>query len=151
MRPALSGRAAAVLLSLAALHALAVAQTAARPAGTAGPQAERAACLFKPEGTDREACLREAAAARAESRRGGLDDSAGAEQRERNAQERCRPLPAAEREDCLRRLRGEGTTSGSVEGGGIYRELVTRSTDSPGAPASAAAAGNSASASISTR
>ena len=151
MNPSLGGRAAAALLMLAVSHAASLAQAPPRPAPAASAQAERAACLFKPEGTDREACLREAAAARAEAQRGTLGNATSAEQRQQNAQDRCRPLPATEREDCLRRLRGEGTTSGSVEGGGIYRELVTRSTDPPAASDAASAPGSSASASISTR
>ena len=44
----------------------------------------------------------------------------------RNALKRCVPLPDAERKDCVARMQGQGTISGSVEGGGIYRELVTR-------------------------
>ena len=37
--------------------------------------------------------------------------------------ERCVPLPAADQEDCVRRMNGEGIVRGSVEEGGIYREL----------------------------
>lgn len=44
----------------------------------------------------------------------------------RNALKRCEPLPEDDRKDCLARMKGQGTTSGSVAGGGIYRELVTR-------------------------
>jgi hypothetical protein len=44
----------------------------------------------------------------------------------RNALKRCEPLPEQDRKDCLARMQGQGTTSGSVAGGGIYRELVTR-------------------------
>lgn len=43
-----------------------------------------------------------------------------------NAVRRCEALPDAERKDCLARMQGQGTVSGSVEGGGVYRELVTR-------------------------
>lgn len=44
----------------------------------------------------------------------------------RNALKRCEPLPPTLRSDCLARMQGQGSTSGSVAGGGIYRELVTR-------------------------
>jgi hypothetical protein len=44
----------------------------------------------------------------------------------RNALKRCEPLPEQDRKDCVARMQGQGTTSGSVAGGGIYRELVTR-------------------------
>jgi hypothetical protein len=43
-----------------------------------------------------------------------------------NALRRCEPLPDDQRRDCVARMQGQGTVSGSVEGGGIYRELVTR-------------------------
>jgi len=51
----------------------------------------------------------------------------------RNALKRCEPLPEPERKDCVARMRGQGTISGSVAGGGIYRELVTREIGVPGA------------------
>lgn len=43
-----------------------------------------------------------------------------------NQLRRCEALPDAERKDCVARMQGRGTASGSVEGGGIYRELITR-------------------------
>ena len=64
-----------------------------------------------------------AGAALQEARRGRLDD--GDAQFERNRLLRCDRQPAEDRPDCVRRMNGEGVTSGSVEGGGIYRELVT--------------------------
>jgi hypothetical protein len=75
---------------------------------------------------DRGSCLREEAAARAEMKQGKRDSSgdSGAFYQQ-NALARCGALPAADRADCERRVRGEGTTSGNVSGGGIYRELVT--------------------------
>ncbi len=45
----------------------------------------------------------------------------------RNALKRCEPLSEPDRTDCVARMQGQGTTSGSVASGGIYRELVTRS------------------------
>lgn len=51
----------------------------------------------------------------------------------RNALKRCDPLPEPQRKDCVARTRGEGTTSGSVASGGIYRELVTIEVGVPGA------------------
>lgn len=44
----------------------------------------------------------------------------------RNLIQRCNALPLGLRGDCVARMQGQGTTSGSVAGGGIYRELVTR-------------------------
>jgi len=86
-------------------------------------KSDRAACMRGDTGQDRATCLKEAGAARAEARRGRLGDGEGAF--ERNRMVRCDPLPESDRQDCIRRMNGEGTVSGSVEGGGIYRELRT--------------------------
>ncbi len=59
----------------------------------------------------------------------------------RNALQRCEGLAGDDRRDCVARIaNGSGTTSGSVEGGGIYRELVTRETVPPVPPAASAPA-----------
>lgn len=85
-------------------------------------QKERAACLSGESIETRETCLREAGAALQEARRGGL--AAGNERElEQNRLSRCAALPESDREDCVRRMRGEGTASGSVQQGGIFREL----------------------------
>ena len=83
-------------------------------------QAERAACERLAEDDARASCLRELAAARAEARRGGLDD--GAADYRANALVRCERLPPDDRRDCIARITGAGTVSGSVEGGGLLRE-----------------------------
>ena len=57
-----------------------------------------------------------------------------------NALKRCTPLPEELRRDCEARMRGAGTVSGSVEAGGIYRELVTRYVDTDAARDSATSA-----------
>ncbi len=82
---------------------------------------------------DKDACLREAAAARAWRARGGdAGDSPAAGQAadparfQRNEARRCDPLPPELRDDCLARVRGEGFAAGSVGGGGIFRESTTR-------------------------
>ena len=84
---------------------------------------DRAVCASAQPYEDRAACLREAGAVLNEAKRGikGGDSSAY----ERNRLIRCDALGDADREDCLRRMRGEGTVSGSVESGGVYRELRT--------------------------
>ncbi len=84
---------------------------------------ERAACMSGQSKQDRTTCLREAGAALQEAKRGRSDESQHLY--EKNRLLRCDRLPAADRDDCLRRMRGEGSVSGSVEGGGIYRELQT--------------------------
>ena len=86
-------------------------------------QEERAACTQLTDADARKTCLREAGAARVEAKRGGLVEQDAEYQK--NLTARCNYLPAGDREDCERRMRGEGTTSGSIAGGGIYRELRT--------------------------
>jgi hypothetical protein len=85
-------------------------------------QEERARCM-QSAAEDQKACLREAGAALQASRRGQLNEDESNFDKNRLA--RCAYLPEADRPDCERRMRGEGTVSGSVEGGGIYRELRT--------------------------
>jgi hypothetical protein len=133
-------QAASVLLAASAASVCA----SALAAGGAGvPDAkkryeqERAACLSGVSRQERTACLREAAAAYAQARRGALDDGAAAAQYQRNALQRCERLPDEDRRACIARMQGQGTTSGSVEGGGIYRELVTREVSPPASGASA--------------
>jgi hypothetical protein len=86
-------------------------------------QRERAACLSGQSNQDRATCLKEAGAALQAARRGNFTDDASTY--DRNRLLRCERVAAADREDCLRRMRGEGTVSGSAESGGIYRELRT--------------------------
>jgi hypothetical protein len=87
-------------------------------------QIERANCFNGHSNEDRGTCLTEANAALAEKQRGRLD-MVGA-QYQKNASLRCQPLSDENRDACERRMRGEGTVTGSAEAGGIYRELVTQ-------------------------
>ena len=80
---------------------------------------ERARCQAA---EDRRACLREAGAALQEAKAGKLADANTSF--ESNKVARCSYLKGDDREYCVRRMNGEGTTSGSVEGGGILRELT---------------------------
>ena len=86
-------------------------------------QQEAAACRTSTR-QDRAACMREAAAARDEARRGRLADRGASY--DKNAAQRCDRLPDDDRRACLMRMQGQGTTSGSVDGGGILREQVVR-------------------------
>lgn len=72
---------------------------------------------------DRATCLREARNALAEKRRGMLGNAGG--HFEANALARCEPHAGEERLACQTRIRGQGTTSGSVAGGGVLREIET--------------------------
>ena len=86
-------------------------------------QRDRAACMSGQPGQDRVTCLQEASAALQESGRGNLND--GQAEFERNRLLRCEKQPPEDRQDCVRRMSSEARTSGSVEGGGVMRELTT--------------------------
>lgn len=106
---------------------------------SAEPSAERmehyrAACLLNRPNADVEACVQEAMAAPAAARQGELQEH-DLDPYQRNALQRCRVLPPADQPACEARIRGLGTASGSVEEGGILRELVIR--EQGGAPAPA--------------
>jgi hypothetical protein len=66
---------------------------------------------------------REAGAARDEARRGELARGENPAQFDQNKYARCEAHQGLDRELCIRRMNGEGTVSGSVQGGGVYREL----------------------------
>lgn len=85
-------------------------------------KADRAACNSGQSNQDRATCLKEAAAALKEAKRGHLNDNQ--DTYDQNALTRCNKLPEQDRDACQRRVKGEGTTSGSVESGGVLRELV---------------------------
>jgi hypothetical protein len=74
-------------------------------------------------------CISPAEANLTRSRQAALDKDPA--QYQRNALVRCDRLVGDDRQDCVARIQGQGTTSGSVENGGIYRELVTRSVGTP--------------------
>ena len=113
-------------LCMAGTMPLAAAAAKGRPSAAgesrAEFQAERAECA-KQSAEDPAACRREAGAALQASRHGELDDHGA--NFEQNRLARCAYLKGDDRQDCERRMRGEGTESGSVEEGGIYRELRT--------------------------
>ncbi|CAN5710803.1 hypothetical protein BH11PSE7_BH11PSE7_02660 [soil metagenome] len=89
-------------------------------------QREVARCKTGQSQQDRATCMREAGAARDEARKGNLTDP-GASDLARNATVRCNAQPAADRDDCMKRITGAGDTQtqGSVMGGGVIRETVT--------------------------
>lgn len=87
-------------------------------------QKERAACTDGRSNQDRATCLKEAEAAHAMVRQGKL--AGPSKQFTRNARERCKVLTGDEQRDCLARMDGQGTTTGSVAAGGTLTELVTQ-------------------------
>jgi hypothetical protein len=111
--------------------ALALAPAAWSAGNNAPPQAqqqyqqERAHCLSGQSHQDRATCLREAGAAYQEARRGVLNGSGASTDFSRNATARCEAQPPADRQACVQRIMGAGTAEGSVEGGGIIRQIET--------------------------
>ena len=84
---------------------------------------ERAWCLVNTEGEARVDCLKGANAAQVEKRRGTLitnsNDYAA------NALARCNVFMDEERLACQARVRGFGSASGSVQGGGVIKGIET--------------------------
>jgi hypothetical protein len=115
---------AAIGLVAAALAGATLAADPAAPPGARDRYAqERARCLNGQSHQDRETCLREAGAALQTAREGRGEDAPS--ELAKNGTRRCdvHTLPA-DREECVRRMQ-MGTTQGSVEGGGMVRELRT--------------------------
>lgn len=106
-------------------------------------QQERTVCMQGLSNQDRATCLREAAAARTEAQRGGLND--GGASYSNNERRRCDELRDKERDECIARIKGDRTTtSGSVAAGGILRERVTREPAVPPSPLKADSAARDA-------
>lgn len=132
-----------VALAVCALAAAPAWLQAAAPAATepaqladAAYRADRAACLSGRSPQDRVTCLKEAGAVRAERRSGRLDSSTSAATLQANALKRCEVQPPQARADCERLARGEGSRDGSVDGGGVIKEIITRipAIDAPASP-----------------
>ncbi|MFP5405877.1 MAG: hypothetical protein ACLGHY_05905 [Gammaproteobacteria bacterium] len=114
---------AMVLLSCGALWSLSAAQAATsgnKSAAEKRYQEDRALCMSGLSAEDKKTCLREAGAALQAARAGKLAESRSPNY-EQNALARCNVLPPADRPSCEAMMR-EGSTQGSVESGGIYRE-----------------------------
>lgn len=114
----LAGAALAVSLPVLAQGA-----TPDRAAIEAAWQRDRAACA---SAQDRNNCLRDVGAARAQALRGGSRTAPSSEELARNAVQRCKAHPPEQQAICERMARGEGSVSGSVSGGGMIREIVTQ-------------------------
>jgi hypothetical protein len=81
---------------------------------------------------DREACMREAGAAREAARRNNLTDPNTSFTQ--NQMQRCQSLPQGQREECMKQMSGQDTrVMGSVEGGGVLRETTIQIPAEPAA------------------
>ena len=88
-------------------------------------QRERTACHQDATPQGRSTCLREAGAAHAEAKRKRLGNGEDAQTLGQNTEMRCKHPAIADQARCLRMARGEGTVTGSVDGGGLLKTLVT--------------------------
>ncbi len=95
-------------------------------------RADRAVCMSGQSNQDRATCLKEAGAARNAGRMHQLVDVQGSYLQ--NALARCSALPASDRNDCQRRIDGDGKVSGSVRAGGLLREVTTVVPAAPAEP-----------------
>ena len=84
---------------------------------------ERAWCMAHTQGDDRVACLKDSGAARAQKRSGTLDNNGA--NFDANAMQRCEALAGDDRAACKARVMGYGSSSGSVQGGGIIKQVET--------------------------
>ena len=119
------------LWSFAAVALLAVTAASAQVVtGTTGIdtsgsyQQEVNACMTGKTQQDKDTCLREANNAQADKKRGALNTTGGA-QLDANAAARCNAFAGEEKTACELRVKGYGSTTGSVAGGGVLREVET--------------------------
>ena len=121
----------AALLTMLALACCIATAADGSPGAKARYQAEKTACIDGQSHQDSATCLKEASAALAESKtRPARPAPVDYEQ---NALIRCKTLQGDERDACQRRIAGEGSSSGSVEGGGVLRQVVTPDNGTPDA------------------
>jgi uncharacterized protein HemX len=85
-------------------------------------QQDRERCLSGQSNQSQETCLREAGAARQQNM--AAQSPASAAQLDANAAQRCETFTGDEYQSCLARMQGQGSVQGSVEAGGVLRELT---------------------------
>ncbi len=119
-----SALAAAVFGSALVFGGSAAAQGATSAAVTSTTGNPYKSCVDGTSNEDRTTCMKEAGAAQAEARRGQLSSPGSAA--DQNAMQRCDALPGDQRDACRLRILGAGTTSGSVAGGGLIREVIVQ-------------------------
>ena len=130
-----SPRKAAIAFGLCALFAVVAATAQVTAVGTTGTtgttgidnsgnyQQERAWCMANTSGEEQATCLKNSGAAQAEKRRGTLDNNGG--NFDANAMQRCNVLTGEDRAACQARVAGLGSASGSVQGGGVMKQVET--------------------------
>lgn len=97
---------------------------------TARYQEDLAECEAQKATQDLASCRLEARNALADAKRNLLNDTT-ANLFEKNQFKRCRVFKGDDREACEARVRGDGSSTGSVQSGGILREVVRPVVPSP--------------------
>ena len=120
----ISFAAQALLCASLSLHAQAQDELTARY------QQDLAECEAQQATQDLAACRLEARNALAEAKRNLLSETT-ANLFEKNQLKRCRVFKGDDREACEARVRGDGSSTGSVQSGGILREVVRPVVPSP--------------------
>lgn len=119
------GKSMATFFSAALLAISASAQIASGTTGidaTGNTASEIAACNNGSSPQSRDTCLTEARNSAAE-RRAGQSNSSVSATFEVNAMQRCDVLQGDDKVACQARMKGAGTSQGSVGGGGVIREI----------------------------
>lgn len=84
-------------------------------------QIDRQQCLSGHSGQALDSCLQEAGAVLQQAP--AAQTEVGAAQLQDNALQRCDALPDDQRQSCVARIQGQGTTQGGVQAGGVLRTL----------------------------
>jgi hypothetical protein len=112
------------------LHAQAQTPTQPQDELTARYHQDLTECEAQQATQDLAACRLEARNALAEAKRNLLNDTT-ANLFEKNQFKRCRVFKGDDREACEARVRGDGSSTGSVQSGGILHEVVRPVVPSP--------------------
>ena len=112
-----------LLVTSFCLHAQAQTQAQPQDELTARYQEDLAECEAQKATQDLATCRLEARNALAEAKRNLLNDTT-ANLFEKNQFKRCRVFKGDDREACEARVRGDGSSTGSVQSGGILREVT---------------------------
>lgn len=123
-----SGVARAITVAAATLFALtAVAQVNVKGDtnidASGNTAQERAWCMVNTTGVARVDCLKETNAAQADRRRGAVDTNST--DYRANAVARCKVFEGVDRVACEARVLGYGNAAGSVQGGGVIKQIET--------------------------
>ena len=125
-------RTSAIAFGLCALFAVVAATAQVSAIGTPGNtgidssgnyQQERAWCMANTAGEAQATCLKNSSAAQAQKRQGTLDNNGS--NFKANAMQRCTVLTGEDRAACEARVAGLGEASGSVQGGGVIKQIET--------------------------